>query len=260
MKLLSSVPALAAAPKLLYAVYAAAAVAAAIFACSVDDVDAAARTEAGPPPWGRTASSALRLFAVSPLARCLVPMNCAFGFGAAYLNGYFMAAVVGPGVGTRSIGFVSSLVVATAAAAALPLGRLGAALGKQAPVVAFGACCFGTFGLCNLIQDPDTLGTWPALVGLAVAFGFGRSVWETNFKASVADFFPNDKEAAYERPARKSNRAAARPRPRRGHSAETRRRGRVADLPWRRDAAAATRTFRGDASPRPRRGCSIETP
>ena len=32
---------------------------------------------------------------------------------------------------------------------------------------------------------------------LALVFGTGRSVWETNFKASFADYFPDNKEAAF---------------------------------------------------------------
>ena len=32
---------------------------------------------------------------------------------------------------------------------------------------------------------------------LAVVFGCGRSTWETNFKATFADYFPHAKEAAF---------------------------------------------------------------
>ncbi|KAH8065090.1 hypothetical protein JL722_1993 [Aureococcus anophagefferens] len=128
---------------------------------------------------------------------CMIPMNFAFGFGASYLNGYFMSAVVAPSVGEDKIGYLSSVVVGSAALLALPLGALGKALGRQAPVVALGACCFGTFAVANLSLAPAALGSWPALVPLAVVFGCGRSTWETNFKATFADYFPHAKEAAF---------------------------------------------------------------
>ncbi|KAH8069141.1 hypothetical protein JL720_12048 [Aureococcus anophagefferens] len=122
-------------------------------------------------------------------------MNFAFGFGASYLNGYFMSAVVAPSVGEDKIGYLSSVVVGSAALLALPLGALGKALGRQAPVVALGACCFGTRS--RIWRRAAALGSWPALVPLAVVFGCGRSTWETNFKATFADYFPHAKEAAF---------------------------------------------------------------
>ena len=80
---------------------------------------------------------------------------------------------------------------------ALPLGRAGERLGDQAPLVALGAGCFLAFGAANVLWRAPALGAWPALVPLAVCFGAGRSVWETNFKATFADYFPETKEAAF---------------------------------------------------------------
>mmetsp|Transcript_27388 Transcript_27388/g.82184 ORF Transcript_27388/g.82184 Transcript_27388/m.82184 type:complete len:446 (-) Transcript_27388:22-1359(-) len=197
MKLLSSIlPAAfgSGANTFLYVFYAIAAFLAAAGVLLIDDVDQGLKRGGG--GWGATALSASRLLVDSPLARCTVPMNFAFGFGAAYLNGYFFTSVVTPGVGADKIGYVSALVVATAAAAALPLGRAGERLGDQAPLVAFGAACFLAFGLANLAFGAS-LGAWAALVPLALVFGTGRSVWETNFKASFADYFPDNKEAAF---------------------------------------------------------------
>ena len=173
--------------------YTAVACASAAAVLSVDEVDAGGTRAVDV---GKTAASALKLLATDPKCACMIPMNCAFGFGASYLNGYFMAEVVKPSVGADKIGYLSSIVVGSAALLALPYGRLGKAAG-QAPVVAWGACCFGAFGVANLVAGKENLGHWGALVPLAIAFGSGRSVWETNFKATFADYFPDAKEAAF---------------------------------------------------------------
>ena len=59
----------------------------------VDDPDA----RRGPVNFGKTALSALALLTKDAKCACMIPMNFAFGFGASYLNGYFMSAVVAPG-------------------------------------------------------------------------------------------------------------------------------------------------------------------
>ena len=199
MKLCSSLLPLAVpgeSTKILYVVYTAVACGSAFFMSFVADVDPPAR-DGAPVNFGKTALSALSLLTTDAKCACMIPMNFAFGFGASYLNGYFMSAVVAPSVGKDKIGYLSSVVVGSAALLALPLGALGKALGRQAPVVALGACCFGTFAVANLALAPAALGSWPALVPLAVVFGCGRSTWETNFKATFADYFPHAKEAAF---------------------------------------------------------------
>jgi len=150
-----------------------------------------------PPPFAESATAALRLFRRSALCRLLVPTNLCFGLAAAYLNGSFLSAVVAAGMGERAVGAVSAVVVASAALLALPLGRLGRALGTQRPVVALGGACFGLFGVATLIFSKETLGCWLASVGLAVVFGAGRATWEGNFKSSVADDFHDAATAAF---------------------------------------------------------------
>ncbi|KAJ1457472.1 major facilitator superfamily domain-containing protein [Pelagophyceae sp. CCMP2097] len=205
MKLLSSaLPSLlpdALAKRTLYALFTSVACAAAAGVSLVDDVEAPdgstfkerlARLDVG-----AAAASALRLLAGDAKCACMVPMNFAFGFGAAYLNGYFFSNVVAPGLGAENIGYVSSIVVGTAAACAVPLGRLGRAAGTQLPLVALGACCFGIFAAANLAASATKLQAWASVVPLVMLFGVGRSVWENNFKASFADYFPNDTTAAF---------------------------------------------------------------
>ena len=159
----------------------------------VEDVQSVATA----PPFAESATAALRLFRRSALCRLLVPTNLAFGLAAAYLNGSFLSAVVAHFLGERAVGAVSAVVVASAAALALPLGRLGRSLGTQRPVVALGGACFGLFAVATLIFSRESLGCWTAAVALAVVFGAGRATWEGNFKSSVADDFHDATTAAF---------------------------------------------------------------
>jgi len=160
----------------------------------VDDVGGVATP---PPPFADSATAAWRLFRGNALCRLLVLTNLAFGLSAAYLNGWFLSAVVAKSLGVRAVGAVSAIVVASAAVLALPLGRLGRSLGTQRPVVALGAACFGLFGAATLLFSRATLGCWGAAVAVAVVFGFGRATWEGNFKSSVADDLRDDATAAF---------------------------------------------------------------
>ncbi|KAH8067031.1 hypothetical protein JL720_12541 [Aureococcus anophagefferens] len=141
MKLCSSLLPLAVpgeSTKILYVVYTAVACGSAFFMSFVADVDPPAR-DGAPVNFGKTALSALSLLTTDAKCACMIPMNFAFGFGASYLNGYFMSAAAAPSVGEDKIGYLSSVVVGSAALLALPLGALGKALGRQAPVTNFKA-------------------------------------------------------------------------------------------------------------------------
>ncbi|KAJ8603718.1 hypothetical protein CTAYLR_000211 [Chrysophaeum taylorii] len=147
--------------------------------------------------FGKNALSATRLLSTDAICACMVPMNFAFGFGAAFVNGYFNSEVVKPGVGEDAIGYISAIIVGTAASLSLVYGRLGKFLGYQTPIVLWGAICFALFSLANLFFAASALGHWPFLVVLAAIFGSGRSVWEGSFKATFADYFPDDSAAAF---------------------------------------------------------------
>lgn len=198
MKLLSSiVPAYV--PKgteALFALFSSIAFVSVLGVASVDPLDAE-DVSTSKVDFGAKALSAVRLLFNNPLCACMLPMNFAFGFGAAYLNGYFNSQVVKVGVGTNAIGYVSSIVVGTAASSALAYGELGRRLGDQSFIVAWGTVCFGIFALANLLFSASRLGHWLPLVALAMCFGAGRGVWESAFKATFADYFPDDIAAAF---------------------------------------------------------------
>lgn len=186
------------ATQILFALFTAIAVVSAAGVSAVDEVEQDCEREEV--RLGTSAAAALKLLVSDPKCACMLPMNFAFGFGAAYLNGYFMSAVVAQGINTattNNIGYVSSVVVGTAALCAKPLGWLGKKIGAQLPVVLAGAACFGAFALVNLNVPAESLQTWRVIVPLVAVFGVGRATWENNFKATFADYFPNDKTAAF---------------------------------------------------------------
>ena len=165
-----------------------------------DDIedDDATPTKAPPPDFGDKALAAVRLLVRDPKCLCMVPMNFVFGLGSSYVNGYFDGVVVSGEMGVEEVGFVSAVVVGSATLLALVYGHIGRRFkGDQAPIVIFGACCISAFAAVNLAFSPSQVGSWTVAVPLAMLFGSGRAIWEGNFKASFADYFPNDLDAAF---------------------------------------------------------------
>merc|ERR1711871_61973 len=75
------------------------------------------------------------------------------------------------------------------------------AVGKVASAM-LGALAFGTFVFVFVLQPVDKQvalygSSWAALVPLYMLYGLGRSAWEGPFKGTFADYFPDDKEAAF---------------------------------------------------------------
>mmetsp|Transcript_11022 Transcript_11022/g.44673 ORF Transcript_11022/g.44673 Transcript_11022/m.44673 type:complete len:621 (+) Transcript_11022:58-1920(+) len=147
--------------------------------------------------FGSKATQAVSLFATDPKCSLMLPMNFAFGLGSAFVNGYFNRGVVSAHVGENAVGYVSSALVGAAAVFSLLYGALGRRLGGQAAIVAWGAVCYFVFAAINVVVPAHDLGHWSVVVLLACLFGNGRAVWEGNFKASIADYFPDHIEAAF---------------------------------------------------------------
>mmetsp|Transcript_9487 Transcript_9487/g.30993 ORF Transcript_9487/g.30993 Transcript_9487/m.30993 type:complete len:521 (-) Transcript_9487:95-1657(-) len=172
-----------------------------------DDADAAAslaseggggETTQRQPDFGKKALQALTLLVKDPKCRCMIPMNFVFGLGSSYVNGYFDGVVVTGEMGVEDVGFVSAVVVGSATVFALVYGELGRRRkGDQAPLVVWGALCISSFAAVNLAFSTSALGKWSVAVPLATLFGSGRAIWEGSFKATFADYFPNDLEAAF---------------------------------------------------------------
>ncbi|CAK8992308.1 unnamed protein product [Durusdinium trenchii] len=125
----------------------------------------------------------------------LSPTNLAFGFGAAFMNGYFNAEVSAGIAGTASIGALAAVTVASAA---------------------LGSWCFGSYGQKHGLILPMALGSLAMLAtmyfglsemkGLSAAWlflpyllwGFGRGSYESVNRAALADFYRGKKiDAAF---------------------------------------------------------------
>mmetsp|Transcript_13021 Transcript_13021/g.19494 ORF Transcript_13021/g.19494 Transcript_13021/m.19494 type:complete len:484 (+) Transcript_13021:105-1556(+) len=174
--------------------------ASAVFICLIDSLDQYTTNDdkdKSDISLGATAHLAINLLIKDPRCALMLPFSASFGLGVAYMNGYFFASVVSDQLSPYAVGYIAAIVVFSAAVVALPYSRLGAFLNTQAPIVAFGSLCILLFALINLLFSPAQLGTWPLIIALAFVFGVGRSTWEGSFKATFADYFPNDTKAAF---------------------------------------------------------------
>lgn len=184
----------------LFAVFTALAIAAVFGVATIDPFDTKKPSSSSRrvQDCGKSTTAALGLLASSDgLCACLIPFNFAFGFGSSYVNGHFYSAVVAANIGKYAVGYVAAILVFSASLFSLAYGKVGQRSGGQAPVVAVGAVCFASFAAVNLYVPVNSLGHWPTVACLAVLFGSARSTWEGAFKATVADFFPDDAPAAF---------------------------------------------------------------
>lgn len=111
MKLLSSIVPefLPNGTEVLFALFTVLAIASVAAISTIDSLNDEAPKQAT--EWGKNAMSAVKLLLDDPVCACMVPFNFAFGFGSAFVNGYFNAAVVAPGVGKNAIGFIAAILV-----------------------------------------------------------------------------------------------------------------------------------------------------
>lgn len=126
-----------------------------------------------------------------PRLWCLSPTNFAFGFSAAFMNGYVNAKYTKVELGNAYVGYFAALTVLVAAGASLvpsALTRSGWEAAVRGSAVVVGALCFVSAAALALFAGIDDWGD--SLVILYVLLGFGRAMYETTNKALFADFFP----------------------------------------------------------------------
>ena len=122
----------------------------------------------------------------------LSPTNLAFGFGAAYMNGYFNAEIALKIGGPASIGALTALTVASAACGSVAysyLGQRGLALPMALGSVAMLATMY--FGF-NEMKGWGSM--WIILPYLL--WGLGRGSYESVNRAALADFYRGSKADA----------------------------------------------------------------
>jgi len=126
-----------------------------------------------------------------PVIWLLAPTNLAFGFSAAYMNGYINGTFATQELGKESVAFLGAVTALTAAVLARAYGSLSEKFGK-APVIAIGSACFLAIPLSQSLLG--CCGGWGWLIlGLYLLQGSGRAVYESTNRALFSDFFPGSK-------------------------------------------------------------------
>jgi len=120
--------------------------------------------------------------------------NIAFGFAAAYLNGYinghWQKEAIGGG---EFIGFLGAIICLIATVSSKFYGWVSDRLGSKVPVLLFGSSCFILIGVLSFVSAPDGKGPggwgWGIMV-FYVLQGLGRGVYESTNKGIFGDAFP----------------------------------------------------------------------
>jgi len=128
----------------------------------------------------------------------LSPTNLAFGFCAAFMNGYVNAHFTAKELSSNYVASLGALTALFAATMSPVFGRLGGVSGKGV-VLAIGGLCFMAIPLSLLVTvdcltEADCTSGWGWwLVILYLLQGSGRAVYESTNKAVFADFFQGEK-------------------------------------------------------------------
>ena len=127
----------------------------------------------------------------------LYPLNIAFGFIAAFMNEYVNGGPLKKAIGSSNIGLMAAVTPGVATLLSFPYAWIANRVGKL-PLMVFGAINFATMAFVVMALSSDKLQDlgW-GLIFLYIIGGSGRAVFESTLKATVADFFPQDKEAAF---------------------------------------------------------------
>ncbi|CAJ1436046.1 unnamed protein product [Effrenium voratum] len=116
----------------------------------------------------------------------LSPTNLAFGFGSAYMNGYFNSEIAAKIVGVDTIGALASVTVVTAAMASMGYSFL-AKRGKALPL-ALGSLAMVATMIFGFTERTSHMGVGLVFVPYML-WGFGRGSYESVNRAALADFY-----------------------------------------------------------------------
>lgn len=152
--------------------------------------------------------AAVRLMANEPAIVLLSPINLNMGLMGALGSNVLNRALASEVLGTRSVGLLTSVSVAMAAAISLPLssyfaGRKPLAMLLDAGVRQLWLILAAV--LMHRLQSEDAQGVvqgesaawWLILILLYSLIGVNRGLYESVSKALVADLFPGNEEAAF---------------------------------------------------------------
>lgn len=147
--------------------------------------------------WSHKLLLAVELWREETRMKLLTPMFLSFGFSSAFMNFYLNGVIVKLALGEDSIGYMSAVTPAATTLFSYPYSLLNNGFGKM-PVMVLGSLNFAAASIVVLLFGEKLLismGWWLAL--LYVLFGSGCAVYEGTLKAAIADFFPEDSEAAF---------------------------------------------------------------
>lgn len=184
--------------KLVYTVFTILAVGSAFLCGCVKPVpvDEEAAAQQQRTPLSRKFLLAMSLFARNHKMQLLLCLNIAFGFTSSYMNGY-VNLLGKTSLGKDNIGYLASVTPGVATILSLPFSFLANHIGK-CPMMVFGAICFLAISvIATVLSDTQIQELKWGLTVFYVLMGAGRAVFENTNKAVFADFFPNDKEAAF---------------------------------------------------------------
>eukprot|EP00471_Norrisiella_sphaerica_P006643 CAMPEP_0184490862 /NCGR_PEP_ID=MMETSP0113_2-20130426/19111_1 /TAXON_ID=91329 /ORGANISM="Norrisiella sphaerica, Strain BC52" /LENGTH=425 /DNA_ID=CAMNT_0026874981 /DNA_START=98 /DNA_END=1375 /DNA_ORIENTATION=+ len=155
------------------------------------------QAENQPMSTGERLAQAGKLLATDARMRWIAGFEIMFGFSTSFLNFYINGTIVKAALGKKDIGYMSAVVPAVATLMAIPYSWLTNSIGK-APVMLGGCLSYLTIAIVVAAVQDGTLESlkW-GLVFLYILAGNGRSVFEGTNKAMVADFFPEEKPAAF---------------------------------------------------------------
>lgn len=146
---------------------------------------------------GKKIKLASNLFVRSRKLQYLSFLNFSFGLTGAFLQLIVNSDILTAAVGKENIGYVNAISPAVATLMSFPYSWLCNRIGRM-PLMIFGALNFflvsvfvGSFPM-DVLQSMG----W-GICFLYILQGSGRAIFESTSKATFADFFPNDKEAAF---------------------------------------------------------------
>ena len=148
---------------------------------------------------GKKLFAALSLFGKDKKMPLMIGLNLAFGFASAYLTSYLNGTVVRRTKGWEMIGYYSAITPVVAGALGMPLGWLGKSHGKS-PVMMLGSVAFILMLLPAVGPTKlplEVISQTPILIGVYMLEGTARCVFEGANRAVFADFFFDQKEAAF---------------------------------------------------------------
>jgi len=130
----------------------------------------------------------------SPLIWHLAPLNLAFGFGSAYLNGSFNEFIASVEVGTDLLGAFGALTVLTATLSSQAYSDFGKRFGNGV------AMAVGSLAMMSMAIFGSTQcnGWGDGIAVVYIAWGLGRGCYESTNRAVVVNaYLPEDRDAAF---------------------------------------------------------------